>query len=446
MRVILNHAVCLGLFCLLPAVASAAATGQIQTLEQAVDMALANNPELNIMQARIAQAEAQFGQAVASFYPQIKTSLSYLYSNNPAQAFSMLIAERRLNFAGTDFNHPGFVEDYRPQVTASYSLFRGGQDYHLSQAAQLGTESTELETAAVRNRLINNVTAAFYGELTAIAAHQVSLSAITAVESELQQSQSGFVAGTVLKSDVLSLEVQLAEARQNEMQAANTIELALNQLKILLGLSVSDEFAVSATQSLPLPPPPAAFDELLNQALQLHPELKAAEKRVAIAEQQLAAAQGAHLPRADAYVSYGSDSKNLTYNSNRDNVTAGVMLEMDLFTGFATQEKIKKAEHEVTAAQESARQIRLQIENQLKSAQLRLQEALNRTRVSSAAVTAAEEALRLVNEQRQAGVVTVSRYIEAEVARDRAQTRQINARFDALRAEAELKQASGSLQ
>lgn len=415
----------------------------VYTLDQAIDLALANNPELSIMQARIEQADAQFGQSLASFYPQIKTSLSFQYSNNPAQAFSMLLAQRRMNFAGTDFNHPGFVNDYRPQVSATYSLFRGGQDYHLSQAAKLGQETSELEKSAIRNHLLSNVTAAFYGELAAISAHTVSMRAIDAVQSELEQTRQRFDAGTVLKSDVLSLEAQLAEAGEADIQAANAIEMAQNMLKTLLGLSVNDAFAVNEAVETALPAAPAGFDSLLNQAMATHPELKAAEKRVAIAEQQLSAAQAAYLPRADAYVSYGSDSKNLTYNSNQDNLTTGVMVEMDVFTGFATQEKVKKAEHELTAAQEIARQTRLRIENQLKAAQLSLQEALNRVRVSAAGAQSAEEALRLVSEQRQAGVVTVSRYLEVEVARDRANSRQISARYDALRAEAELKQASG---
>ena len=163
--------------------------GNTTALIRLIDLALANNPELSIMQARIEQADAQLGQAMASFYPQIKTSLSYQYSNNPAQAFAMLIAERRLNFAGTDFNHPGFVEDYRPSVTASYSLFRGGQDYYQSQAAQLGIEASELEKSATRNRLLNNVTAAYYGELAAIQAHKVSQRSIESVQSELDQSR-----------------------------------------------------------------------------------------------------------------------------------------------------------------------------------------------------------------------------------------------------------------
>ena len=413
------------------------------TLEQAIDTALSNNPELGILQARIEQTNAQLGESLASFYPQLKASLSYQHSDNPAQAFAMIIAQRRLSLSGSDFNHPGGVDNYRPEVSASYSLFRGGQDYYRKQAAELGVETSELEKSATRNQLVNHVTAAYYGELAAMEAHAISQRSITAVQSELDQSRIRFDAGVLLKSDVLSLEVQLAEAKDAEIQTANAIELAQSMLKTLLGLSANEPFAIHSTQQTALPAAPADFEALLNQALSSHPELKAAEKRVAIAEQQLNVAQAAHLPRADAFVSYGSDSKDLAFSSNRDNVTAGVMVEVDVFSGFATQEKIKKAEHELTAVQETARQTRLRIENQLKSAQLKLLEALNRAQVSDLAVQSAEEALRLVNEQRQAGVVTVTRYIEAEVARDRAHARQINARFDALRAEAELKQATG---
>lgn len=412
------------------------------SLQQAIDFALENNPEIGIMQARIDQADAQLGEALAAFYPQIKASLSYQHSDNPAQAFAMIIAQRRLDFNGGDFNHPGGVDNYRPQVTASYSLFRGGQDYYRKQAAELGIETSALEKAATRNHLINNVTAAYYGYLAARDEHKLSLRSIEAVDSELQQSRIRFEAGTVLKSDVLSLEVQLAEAKDAEIQAGNAIEIAKAMLKTLLGLPAGQELALDeSADSTPLAPD--GFDALLNQALSRQPELQAAEKRVAIAEQQLNIAEAAHLPRADAFVSYGSDSKDLAFSSNRDNVSAGVMVEVDVFSGFATQERIKKAEHELTAAREAARQTRLQVEQQVKTAHLKLIDALNRQQVSAASVRAAEEALRLVNEQRNAGVVTVTRYIEAEVARDKAKTREIAARYDALRAEADLKQATG---
>jgi outer membrane protein TolC len=413
------------------------------SLQQAIDYALENNPEIGIMQARIAEADAQLGESLASFYPQVKASMSYQHSDNPAQAFAMIIAQRRLSIGGSDFNHPGGVDNYRPQVTASYSLFRGGQDYYSKQAAELGVETAELEKVATRHHLINHVTATFYGYLAAQDAYELSQRSVAAVQSQLEQSKIRFDAGALLKSDVLSLQVQLAEAKDAQIQAANAIEMAKTMLKTLLGLPAEQDFMVSETLDQALPTTPAEFEVLLTQARSQHPEIKAVEKRVAIAEKYLSVAQAAHLPRADAFVSYGSDSQDFAYSTSRDNVTAGVMVEVDVFSGFATQEKIKKAEHQLTEAREAARQVNLKVENQVKTARLKLEEALNRLSVTQVAVQAAEEALRMVHEQHNAGVVTVTRYIEAEVARDKAKTRDISARYDALRAEAELKQATG---
>jgi outer membrane protein len=360
------------------------------TLEQAVNYALDNNPSLQVMHERIAQAEAQLGEARASFYPQVKARLSYEHSDNPARAFSMIISQRRLDFGGTDFNHPGGVDNYRPEVIATYSLFNGGQDYQNKIAAELGVDAATLEESATRNQLIQSVTSAFYGVLAAKEAHKVAQRSIDAVKSELEQSRTRFEAGTVLKSDVLSLEVQLAEAQDAEIRAANAIEL------------------------------------------------------VEIAERKLSAAKGAHLPKADAYLSYGSDSKNLDYSTSRDNVTAGVQVEVDVFSGFRTSENVKKAERQLAEAQKIARKIQLDIENDVKTAYLKLQEALDRVKVTTVSVASAEEAFRLVSEQRQADVVTITRYIESEVARDEANSRVIAARYDALQAEAELNKALGN--
>ena len=414
-------------------------------LQQSIDYALANNPNLQIMQDRIAQAEAQLGLALASFYPSIKTSLSYEHSDNPSRAFSMVISQRRLDFSpNVDFNHPGGIDNYRPEVRASYSLFRGGQDYYQSKAAKLGVEAATLEKLATRNQLIQTVSSTFYAYLASVEADKVAARSIVAVESELKQSRIRYDAGSTLRSDVLSLEVQLAEAQDTKIQTANTIELAKTGLKNLLGLTAQEPFEVDSSNHWVLPQANSSFNELLNQAMSQRPEMQTAQKHIEIAQQQLNATLGAYLPKADAYVAYGSDSKNLDFSTNRDNVTAGVIVEMDIFSGFSDSEKVKKAEHQLAIAKKAAKQTQLNIENAVKSAHLNVLEALARIKVTSTSVTAAEEALRLVNEQRKAGTVTVTRYIEAEVARDKSHARNIAARFDALRADAQLNQAIGS--
>jgi len=422
-----------------------AAENHSYDLPQAIEYAINNNPNLQIMQERIAQAETQVGIALSSFYPNISTSLSYEYTDNPSRAFGMIIAQRRLDFSpSVDFNHPGGTDNYRPEVTASYSLFRGGQDYFQTKAAQLGVEAAKLEKSVIRNQLLNSVSSTFYVYLASIAADEVALRSIKAVESELKQSRIRYEAGAILRSDVLSLEVQLAQVQGDKIQTANAIELAKTGLKQLLGITASQPFEINTSNHWVLPEASHSFDELLNVAFKQRPEIYTANKQIEIAQQQLNVARGAYLPTADAYVSYGSDSKNLEFSSSQDNITAGVMVKMDIFSGFRDNEKLKKAEHQLAIAKKSAKQTQLIIESSVKSAHLKILEALARYKVTSSAVKAAAEALRLVKEQRKAGTVTVTRYIEAEVARDKSSARNIAARFDALRAEAELKQAIGT--
>lgn len=440
-----KNSIALGAFILFNSLSVSATSNHLYDLPQAIEYAINNNPNLQIMQERIAQAEAQVGIALSNFYPNISTRLSYEHSDNPSRAFGMIIAQRRLNFSpSVDFNHPGGTDNYRPEVTASYSLFRGGQDYFQTKAAKLGVEVATLQRSAIRNQLINSVSSLFYVYLASIAADEVAIRSIQAVESELNQSRIRYEAGSILRSDVLSLEVQLAQAQDIKIQAANAIELTKTGLKQLLGINAQQSFEINSSNHWILPAINHSFDELLDLALIQRPELHTAKTQINIAQQQLNVARGAYLPTADAYVSYGSDSKNLEFSSNSDNVTAGVMLKMDVFSGFRDSEKLKKAEHQLVIAKKSAKQIQLAIEGAVKSAHLKILEALARFKVTETAVIAAEEALRLVMEQRREGMVTVTRYIEAEVARDKSSASNIAARFDALRAEAELNQAIGT--
>ncbi|CAA9891091.1 Outer membrane efflux protein [Candidatus Methylobacter favarea] len=420
-------------------------SGQFFSLDQAIDYALANNPDLQIATERISQAEAQLGIALSAFYPQLTARVGYQHSNNPAEVFGMIVAQRDFDSNSiNNINNPGYRQNFRPEIIGKLSLFRGGQDYQNSKAAELGVDAAEFERSTVRNALIEAVTATYYAYLASIEAHKVAQSSISAIASELKQTQRRYEAGTVLKSDVLSLEVQLAEAQSAEIRAANAIEIAKTSIAKLLGLSSFQAFTVASSSSLlPKPKLPASFNDLLDQAMAQRPEVKAAARRVDISVRQLKSERGAYLPKADAYVSYGQNSQSPGFNSEKDNVTAGVSVEMDLFSGFNTQQRVRAAERKAAEARETERKTKLAIEQEVKTAFLNLKEALARLHVAETSVLAADEALRLVNEERRAEMVTVTRYIESEVARNKARSSTIAAHYDALSAEAALKKAIG---
>ncbi|MGZ5581361.1 MAG: TolC family protein [Methylobacter sp.] len=419
-------------------------TAQSFTLDQAIDYALSNNPDLQIASERISQAEAQLGVALSAFYPQVTAKVGYDHSNNPAQVFSMIVAQRDFgpNSINT-INNPGYRQNFRPEIIGKLSLFRGGQDYQNSKAAELGISAAEFERSTVRNALIEAVTASYYAYLAAQEAHKVAQDSILAIASELKLTKQRYEAGTVLKSDVLSLEVKSAEAQEAQIRAANGIDLAKTGIATLLGLSADQAFTVASSSMLPEPKLTTSFNGMLELAMTQRPEVKAAANQVEIAQAKLKSEQGAYLPRADAYVSYGQNSQSPGFSSSKDNVTAGVSVEMDLFSGLETKNRVSAAERKAAEARETERKTKLAIEQEVKVAFLKLEEALARMRVTEASVAAADEALRLVNEQRRAETVTITRYIEAEVARNNAHSNTIAAHYDALSAEAALKKAVG---
>ena len=415
------------------------------TLDQAIDYAIANNPDLQIAIQRIEQADAQFGVALSAFYPQVSAKVGYETSNNPAQVFSMIVAQRDFNSNSiANINDPGYRQNFRPEIVGKVSLFRGGQDYQNSKAAALGIEAAEFERSSIHNALIQAVTATYYAHLAAIEAQKNAQNAIVAIESELKQTQLKHDAGTVLKSDVLSLEVKLAEAQESQIRTANGIETAKVNLVNLLGLPSLSVFNISSSSIFNSPKFTPSFNELLEQAMGQRPEVKAAAKQVEIAQYKVKSAQGAYLPKADAYVSYGQNSQTPGFSSSKENVTAGVAVEMDIFSGFSTQQQLRTAELKATEALETERKTKLAVEQEVKVAHLKLQESLARVHVTDLSVQSADEALRLVKEERKAEVVTVTRYIEAEVARNTAQSNSIAAHYDALSAEAALKKAIGA--
>ncbi|WP_221046879.1 TolC family protein [Methylogaea oryzae] len=413
-------------------------------LEQILDLAFERNPDLSAAAERIGQAEAKVGEAAAAFYPKLTGRVGYTYSDDPTQAFSAIVSQRR--FTNRDFqniNQPGYVENFRPEVVGAWSLFRGGSDYFRKKAAELGVEAAELERSALRNGLAASVTSAYYAVLAAPQQLEVARRSIEAVDSALRHAQAQHREGALLKSDVLSLEVRRAQAGEAEVRAINGVELTRSGLKTLLGLGAADPLEVRAGADSTAAPISDKIGELITQALAQRPEMQAAAHQVQIREKELLAEQGGHLPRVNAYAAYGMNTRTPDFNANRDNVTLGLNAEVDLFAGGATAARVSGAERKVAEAQAIQQRTRLEIEDEVQRAHANLKEARQRLVMAEAADRAAEEAMRLVYQQYQAGTANVTRYLEAEADRAQAQTRAVMARYDAQVAQANLQKALG---
>lgn len=413
------------------------------TLSEAIDLAFAQNPDLTAAEARIGQAEAKVAEVASGFYPKLTSRVGYDYTNNPALAFSYIVAQRRFNSADlSSINNPGFVSNFRPEVIGTINLYRGGQDDYLKQAAELGVKASELEHAALRNRIAAAVTSAYYAVISAPKQFEVAQKSVLTIAHEIGLTREKVLEGTALRGDVLSLEVREKSSRESELQARNNITLSKSALKALLGEQQKELPEVIDTD---LPPPKAGnkLNDALDAAYSHRPEIEAAAHQVQIRQHELDAAKGGMLPRVNAFASYGSNSRTLDANTYQGNASLGINAEFDIYAGGATSAQISGAERRLVEAQAVEQKTRLEVENEVRQTHSTFEQAIERLKVADAAATAADEALRLVSEQYHGGTATVTRYLEAETDRATAQMRQIVSRFETEVAEAQLLQAQG---
>jgi outer membrane protein TolC len=157
----------------------------------------------------------------------------------------------------------------------------------------------------------------------------------------------------------------------------------------------------------------------------------------------LDAAKTSYLPSIDLMGKYYVDDPSMDYDRDRENWTAGVMFNWDLFTGFSTQARINKADAMVKEMLAADRQATLGIKLDVKNAYLNQEAAQARYEVAASSVDSAEASFQLVKEHYKGGAVTITRYLEAELDRNRARIRSTAAFYDQIKADADLARAIG---
>ena len=205
------------------------------TLDRALDVALKNNPDARIARERVAGAEALSEQARAAWYPQLSLQGRYGETNSPMMAFGSILNQRAFNF-GLDFNHPGQIDDLNATGTVAYNIYSGGRASAGLAAAQGGARAAAQDLRAAQQQLGAEVVKAWLNIRKAREAVAAVEAGVQAYGAAVGVAQARFDAGQMLKADLLSLEVQLAETQENLAAARHGAALAERAFLYVLGL------------------------------------------------------------------------------------------------------------------------------------------------------------------------------------------------------------------
>ena len=412
------------------------------TLEECIREALQRNPDANAAAIRVEAARAMISEADSAYFPQLSIVGGYAVTDNPTQAFMMQLNQRNLDIMapGFDPNDPGNTDNLRLSAELKYRIYDFGQRRMISESAALGADAVNLQLAAIRNELIYQITRGYISILQALDYVTVQQETIRSFEESLQVARDKYKAGTVIKTDVLNLEVALVQAREDLIRARNSVDLAIVALNTAIG------YDFVTRESLPAPEKNVSAPPVMEQdfdAIENRPELKVIQKVSQAKELLYIKAKRQNYPVLNAYGSYDLDSGNL--ESFEGSYTVGLTAEWDIFTGFRNSSAARKAEAEWRAARQDEENVRNKIKQDLQSARIQAVESWQRLETIRKSVESASESLRITQVRYREGVAGITDLLTAQVGLTAMRTRSVAAVYDLAAAVSNLQRARGEL-
>lgn len=410
-------------------------------LKTAILLAHAQNPECEMALMRIRQSEAMADQSLAAFLPMLSLYTEFARGDVPS-GYLFKTIDQRLLPPYTNFNDPGTFQNWESGLRMRWNLFRGGQDYLRLAMAMRGVEISRLDRQTLANSLTASVIKGFYNCLAAEDFGKIARQAVDNVETQVKLARVRLAGGGALKSDVLSLEVRLAQAREDLVRASNNHLLAVAALANLLGADPDTGLILLREEAMDIKVPPV-YAQGVVVALDRRPELRKVRRQVESARIALAAAKAEFLPRLDAQATYYWDDPQGQYEGSRTNYSYGLLLNWDVFTGLSTVKEGQKARAALTEMLAADRKATRDIQMDVKASYLGLAESLARREVGQAAIAQAEQAHELVTRQYQGGAADVTRLLDAELNLNAARVRATAADYDVRKSRADLARALG---
>jgi outer membrane protein TolC len=234
------------------------------------------------------------------------------------------------------------------------------------------------------------------------------------------------------------IDLQLAQANAAEADVAliaaqNDVRYAFAALNNAMGETAMTTYqldTVPALLSTEMKATPAlSVEEAMQRALAQRPELKAAARQLAAADQSIRGVRSELLPRLDAIASLGAVNPSGVIVNNKD-YAVGVALSIPLYTGGLVEGRVaeEKQKREAVVAQE--RELQEAVKLQVARAWLDVQTREAQVKSAQEQVVSATNSVQLASERYRLQLNTVVEVTEAEAVATRARAQLVNAQYD----------------
>jgi outer membrane protein TolC len=396
------------------------------TLDQAVSLALKQNPTAQIAILTAAESVQDKNVARAALLPQANLSVTDTVERINLQAF-------------LGARIPGFSEHAGPFQVFSAGPAFSAPVFDLTlfrryQAARETANASKADSLSTREQVILLVVSQYIGTLRAVANVEASESRVELAQALYDQAADVQKEGVGTGIDTLRANVELQNEKQRLLEAEADRDTSLFGLSRLLNLDPRQAIELGDSLSFFDTPQPEVVSSI-DSALAERQEWKALEEQLKSAGLQKKASSESRLPKVDftgnwAYLGGSSTTGIPTYNYE-------AAVSVPLFTGGRIHAEIVRADLEIQKLQQQEADLRNQIALDVKTALINLDSARNQVAVANLGVQLSKEEVDQARDRFKAGVANNIEVIQAQDSLARANDNQIAAlyRFNQARAD-----------
>jgi outer membrane protein len=445
---------------------SAIGYGQVRviTLDEAIDIALQNNREIEIAAMEIRKSRAAVREAYGYALPTVDVSGNFSRfiekPRMPFPDFEALLGNATYAILFDEGVLPRDEDKFKPISTRLQSFAQTNNYESQIQVTQTLFNSTVLRGIGASRRYLNlseeelqrtisstilDVKRSFYAVLLTKEMYDITRASFDNALDNLRNVKAAYEQGLVAEFDLLQAEVQVENIRPMVLQSGNALKSATDGLKIVLGIDQDESIDVSGelvydAEHIPDP------EETIEEAFQGNYGIKSLQIKRDVDRAFIDYYQSEYWPTLYAFGNYtyaGSDDR---YNfQNYSSTIVGVTLSFNLFNGGKSRQRVQQA-------RVTMNQTEMQLLNYRDYVAMQVKSKINDLKRVQSVLEAQERNVELA---RRAYGIAVVRYREgtgnqlevqnADIALRQARTNRLHSVYDYIIARAELDHLAGKL-
>ncbi|MEQ9396305.1 TolC family outer membrane protein [Haliea sp.] len=427
-----------------------------ESLRDIYELALANDAQLKAEEAQYRANLETEKLGLAGLLPQVSANYDY--------------TDRDQSNIGESFSVDGGLDGGVTAVQTQTDIDTSREGYQISlnqplfdlpawftfQSGKEFSRQAEATFAANQQNLIVRVAEAYLLVLRAQDNLEASRAQERAFDRQLEQTQQRFEVGLIAITDVYEAQAARDLAQVNRIVDENNVAVALERLSVLTGREHSNLNVLEEDFTATLPEP-ADRTAWVDFALENNFNLQAARYAEEAARQLARANQMEHAPRLSgsySYSDYDTDGTLLrtpstgfdtSPNSELDENTWQIRLDVPLFSGGAVSANRRRAAQEFNVARENRINLSRNTVTNARSLHMTVVSDVSRVAARAQAIVSSQSALDATQAGYEVGTRNVVDVLNAQNTLFAAQRDYANSRYDYILNTMRLKEQAGLL-